>query len=346
VDKEQTEGGGTSMKMRKVVSVVGAGNVGEHTASLLALRGLVDVRMFDIPRKDGDKLIEPVKGKALDIKQMLTAIDIDAKVEGYTISPEGEGYQALEGTDIVVITAGFPRKPGMSREDLLDKNLSILSVICGRIRKYAKDAIVIVVTNPVDLMTYAVYKMLGFDKRKVMGMAGVLDSARFKTFISKEVKVSPKDIHAYVIGGHGDEMVPLISISNVGGIPLKDMLPKEKLSELIKRTQFGGGEIVDLMGTSAYWAPAASIVEMVEAIVTDNKRILPCSVYLEGDEGEYYEAQNVCVGVPVKLGSCGVEEIINIPMLPEEREMWRRSVESVKKNLKVVEDMLHARSAL
>ena len=334
------------MKMRKVVSVIGAGNVGEHVASLLALRGLVDVRMFDIPRKDGEKVIEPVKGKALDIRQMLAAIDIDAKVEGYTVSPEGEGYEALEGSDIIVITAGFPRRPGMSREDLLEKNLSILSIICEKIKQYAKEAIIIVVTNPVDLMTYAVYKMLGFSKRKVMGMAGVLDSARFKTFISQEVKVSPKDIHAYVIGGHGDEMVPLISISNVGGIPLKDMLPKERLNELIKRTQFGGGEIVDLMGTSAYYAPAASIVEMVEAIVTDNKRILPCSVYLEGEEGKYYEAEGLCVGVPVKLGNCGVEEVVNIPMLPEEREMWRRSVSSVRKNLKVVEEMLHARSAL
>ncbi len=332
------------MKMRKVVSLIGAGNVGEHVASLLALRGLVDVRMFDIPRKDGEKTIEPVKGKALDIRQMLAAIDIDAKVEGFTVSSEGDGYDAIEGSDIIVITAGFPRRPGMSREDLLEKNLSILSVIADRVKHFASDAVVIVVTNPVDLMTYAVYRMLGFSKRKVLGMAGVLDSARFKTFISQEIKVSPKDIHAYVIGGHGDEMVPLISISNVGGIPLKSMLPNEKLKELIKRTQFGGGEIVDLMGTSAYYAPAASIVEMVEAIVTDNKRILPCSVYLDREDGKYYEAEDLCVGVPVKLGNCGVEEIVNIPMLPEEREMWRKSVESVKRNLKAVEEILNARS--
>ncbi|MFN3813559.1 MAG: malate dehydrogenase, partial [Aquificaceae bacterium] len=282
------------MKMRKVVSLIGAGNVGEHVASLLALRGLVDVRMFDIPRKDGEKTIEPVKGKALDMRQMLAAIDIDAKVDGFSVSPEGDGYDALEGSDIIVITAGFPRRPGMSREDLLEKNLSILSVIADRIKHFAKDAVVIVVTNPVDLMTYTVYRMLGFSKRKVLGMAGVLDSARFKTFISQEIKVSPKDIHAYVIGGHGDEMVPLISISNVGGIPLKSMLPDGKLKELIKRTQFGGGEIVDLMGTSAYYAPAASVVEMVEAIVTDNKRILPCSVYLDKEDGKYYEAEDLC----------------------------------------------------
>ncbi|MFN4319449.1 MAG: malate dehydrogenase [Aquificaceae bacterium] len=334
------------MKMRKVVSVVGAGNVGEHTAGLLALRGLVDVRMFDLPKRDGEKIIEPVKGKALDIQQMLSALNIDGKVEGYTVSPEGDGYEALEGSDIVVITAGFPRRPGMSREDLLDKNISILSVIARKIKEYAPEAIVIVVTNPVDLMTYAVYKILGFEKIKVMGMAGVLDSARFKTFISREIKISPMDVHAYVIGGHGDEMVPLISISNVGGIPLKDMLPREKIQELIKRTQFGGGEIVDLMGTSAYHAPAASIVEMVEAIVTDNKRILPCSVYLDGDVGKYYGAEGLCVGVPVKLGNCGVEEIIKIPMIEEERQMWERSVESVRKNIALVEELLNARNTL
>ncbi len=332
------------MKMRKTVSVVGAGNVGEHVASLLALRGLVDVRMFDIPRKDGDRLIEPVKGKALDVRQMLAAIDIDAKVEGYTVSPEGEGYEALEGSDIVVITAGFPRRPGMSREDLLERNISILSVIAQKIKTYAPDSIVIVVTNPVDLMTYAVYRLTGFDKKRVIGMAGVLDSARFKTFISQEIKISPKDIHAYVIGGHGDEMVPLISISNVGGIPLKDMLPRERIEELIKRTRFGGGEIVDLMGTSAYYAPAAAVVEMVEAIVTDNKRILPCSVYLDGEVGEYYGVSGICVGVPVKLGNCGAEEVIKIPMIEEERQMWERSVASVMKNLKAVEEILNERS--
>ncbi len=334
------------MKMRKVVSVVGAGNVGEHTASLLALRGLVDVRMFDLPKKDGDKLIEPVKGKALDIQQMLSALNIDGKVEGYTVSPEGEGYEALKDSDIVVITAGFPRRPGMSREDLMDKNISILSVIAQKIKEYAPSSIVIVVTNPVDLMTYAVYRILGFERNRVIGMAGVLDSARFKTFISKEVKISPMDIHAYVIGGHGDEMVPLISISNIGGIPLKDMLPREKIQDIIRRTQFGGGEIVDLMGTSAYHAPAASIVEMVEAIVTDNKRILPCSVYLDGEEGEYYEAKGLCVGVPVKLGNSGVEEIIKIPMIEEERQMWKKSVESVRKNIALVEELLNARNTL
>lgn len=332
------------MKMKKTVSIIGAGNVGEHVASLILLKNLANVKMFDIPRQADGKTFEPVKGKALDMKQMLSAMDIDAKVDGYSVSPEGEGYEPLEGSDIVVITAGFPRKPGMSREDLLEANIKIISVIAKQIKKYAPDAIVIVVTNPVDVMTYVTYKLLNIPKNRIMGMAGVLDSARFKTFIAEELMVSPKDIHAYVIGGHGDEMVPLISISNVGGIPLKDLLPKEKLERIIERTRFGGGEIVNLMGTSAYYAPAAAIVEMIEALVQNSKRILPCSVYLDGEAGEYYGVQGFCVGVPVKLGANGVEEVIKVPMIEEEREMWKRSVESVRKTVEIAEEILSATS--
>ncbi|MCS7084201.1 MAG: malate dehydrogenase [Aquificaceae bacterium] len=327
------------MKLRKVVSVIGAGNVGEHTASLLALRGLVDVRMFDLPKKDGDRTIEPVKGKAMDISQMLSALNIDGRVEGFCVTQDGDGYEAIKDSDIVIITAGFARRPGMSREDLLGKNLGIMKVAARAIRTYAPEAIVVVVTNPVDLMTFAVCKYMGEFKR-VLGMAGVLDSARFKTFISKELKISPRDVHSYVIGGHGDEMVPLISISNISGIPIKDLIDQEKLQEIVKRTQFGGGEIVDLMGTSAYHAPAASVVEMVEAIVTDNKRVMPCSVYLTGEAGAYYQAEGLCVGVPVRLGNDGVEDIIKIPMTEKEREMWQKSVESVRKNVKLLEELL------
>ncbi len=328
------------MVERKVVSIVGAGNVGEHVASLLLLKGLVDVRLFDIPRKTEDKVFEPVKGKALDMKQMIAAMDIDSKVDGFTVSPEGDGYEPIVNSDIVVITAGFPRKPGMSREDLLESNINILSTIISKVRQYSPDSILIVVTNPVDIMTYAAYKLSGFAPNRVIGMAGVLDSARFKTFIAEELRVSPKDIHAYVIGGHGDEMVPLISISNVGGIPLKDLIPKEKLQELIERTRFGGGEIVNLMGTSAYYAPAAAVVDMVEALVTNSRRILPCSVYLDGEAGEYYGVKGFCVGVPIKLGSNGVEEIIKVPMIEEERQMWNKSVESVKKSVEIAEVFL------
>jgi len=331
--------------MRKVVSVVGVGNVGEHVAGLLALKGFADVRLFDIPRRTEEKVFEPVKGKALDMKQMVAAMEIDTKIEGFTVTPEGDGYEPIVGSDIVVITAGFPRRPGMSREDLLEANIKILSTVIAKVRQYAPNSILIVVTNPVDLMTYAALKLSGFPANKIIGMAGVLDSARFRSFIAEELRVSPKDIHAYVIGGHGDEMVPLISMSNVGGIPLKDLIPKEKLQEIIQRTRFGGGEIVNLMGTSAYHAPAAAVVDMVEALVTNSRRILPCCVYLDGEVGEYYGVKGFCVGVPVKLGAGGVEDIVKVPMIEEERGMWERSVESVRKNLEFVEVMLGEKSS-
>ena len=324
---------------RKLISVIGAGNVGEHVASLALLKGLGDVRLFDIPRKEGDKIFEPVKGKALDLQQMLAAFEVDAKVEGFTVSPDGKsGYEALEGSDIVVITAGFPRRPGMSREDLLDKNIQILKAIIPNIQKYAPNSIVIVVTNPVDTMTYAAYKMLGFPAHRVMGMAGILDSARFRTFISYKLGVSPKDVHAYVIGGHGDEMVPIISRSNVKGIPLKYLLSEEEIKEIVERTKFGGGEIVALMGTSAYYAPAMAVVEMIESILLDAKRIHPCSVYV--DKNEFYEVEDICVGVPVLLGKEGWERIIEIPISREEREQWRKSVESVRKTVELAKQFL------
>ena len=333
------------MKSRKTVAVVGAGNVGEHVASLLSIKGIANVKMFDIHREVNGKVFEPVKGKALDIKQMMAGMGIDVCVEGYTVSPEGEGYENLKGSDIVVITAGFPRKPGMSREDLAEKNISILSIIVEKIKTYTPNAIVIVVTNPVDIMTYAVLKLSNFPKERVIGMAGVLDSSRFKALIVEELKVSPKDVNAYVIGGHGNEMVPLISLSNVGGIPIKDLLPQHKIDEIINRTRFGGGEIVNLMGTSAYHAPAFSVVDMVEAVIFDKKRILPCSVYLDGEVGEYYGVKGFCVGVPVKLGSKGVEDIIKIPMIEEERKMWQDSINSVKRTVEMVEDILRERSS-
>lgn len=324
---------------RKLISVIGAGNVGEHVASLALLKGLGDVRLFDIPRKEGDKIFEPVKGKALDLQQMLAAFEVDAKVEGFTVSPDGKsGYEALEGSDIVVITAGFPRRPGMSREDLLDKNIQILKAIIPNIQKYAPNSIVIVVTNTVDTMTYAAYKLLGFPAHRVMGMAGILDSARFRTFISYKLGVSPKDVHAYVIGGHGDEMVPIISRSNVKGIPLKYLLSEEEIKEIVERTKFGGGEIVALMGTSAYYAPAMAVVEMIESILLDAKRIHPCSVYV--DKNEFYEVEDICVGVPVLLGKEGWERIIEIPISREEREQWRKSVESVRKTVELAKQFL------
>ncbi len=332
------------MESRKTVSVVGAGNVGEHVASLLSMKGIANVKMFDIPREVNGKVFEPVKGKALDIKQMAAGMGSDVYVEGYTVTPDGNGYENLKGSDIVVITAGFPRRPGMSREDLAERNINIMQIIIEKIKQYAPEAILIVVTNPVDIMTYVALKLSGFPKRKVIGMAGVLDSSRFKALIVDELKVSPKDVNAYVIGGHGNEMVPLISLSNVGGIPIKDILPPDKIEDIINRTRFGGGEIVNFMGTSAYHAPAFSVVSMLEAIIFDTKRILPCSVYLDGEVGNYYGVDGFCVGVPVKLGVNGVEDIIKIPMIEEEKRMWKESVESVRKTVGMVEDILRERS--
>lgn len=324
---------------RKIISVIGAGNVGEHVASLTLLKGLGDVRLFDIPKKEGDKIFEPVKGKALDLQQMLAALEVDAKVEGYTVSPDGSsGYEALEGSDIVVITAGFPRRPGMSREALLDKNIQILKSIIPNIKKYAPNSIVIVVTNPVDTMTYVAYKLLEFPANRVLGMAGILDSARFRTFISYKLGVSPRDIHAYVIGGHGDEMVPIISRSNVKGVPLKYLLSEEEIKEIVERTKQGGGEIVALMGTSAYYAPAMAVVEMIESILFDTKRIHPCSVYV--DKNDFYQVEDICVGIPVLLGKDGWEKIFEVPLSREEKEQWLRSVESVRRTIEVAKKFL------
>ena len=324
---------------RPVVSVVGAGNVGEHVANLVAIREIANVRMFDLARKDGDKVYEIVKGKALDIKQMAAAIDCDVEVEGFTVTPEGEGYEPLEGSDIVVVTAGFPRRPGMSRDDLLSKNVGIIRTISERIAQYAPDAVVIVVSNPVDVLTYAALKLTGFPANRVMGMAGVLDTARFKAFISMELKVSVKNINAYVLGSHGDDMVPLLSVSNVGGEPLTKLIPEERLKEIVERTKFGGGEIVSLMGTSAYHAPGASVVEMIEAILKDKKEILPCSVYLDDEAAKHYEAEDICIGVPVKLGAHGVEEILKLDFTEEERALWQSSVKSVKAGIERIKEL-------
>ncbi len=324
---------------RPVVSVVGAGNVGEHVANLVAIKELANVRMFDLARKDGDKIYEIVKGKALDIKQMAAAIGCDVEVEGFTVTAEGEGYEPLEGSDIVVVTAGFPRRPGMSRDDLLSKNVGIIRTISERIARYAPESIVIVVSNPVDVLTYAALKLTGFPTSKVMGMAGVLDTARFKAFLSMELKVSVKNINAYVLGSHGDDMVPLLSVSNVGGEPLTKLIPEDRLKEIVERTKFGGGEIVSLMGTSAYHAPGASVVEMIEAVLNDKKEIAPCSAYLEGEDAEHYGAEDICIGVPVKLGAHGIEEIVKLDFTEEEKELWKSSVKSVKSGIERIKEL-------
>lgn len=324
---------------RPTVSVIGAGNVGEHVANLIAIKELANVRLFDLPKKTEDKTFEIVKGKALDIKQMAAAIGVDVDVKGYTVTADGQGYEPLKDSDIVVITAGFPRRPGMSRDDLLSANVNIIKTLSERIALYAPNAVVIVVSNPVDVLTYATLKITGFSKNKVLGMAGVLDTARFKTFISQELKVSISNINCFVIGGHGDEMVPLLSASNVGGTPLKNLFTKEKLDDLINRTKFGGGEIVNLMGTSAYHAPGASVVEMVEAVLKDKKKIMPCSIYLEGEDARFYEAYDICVGLPVKVGAHGWEELIKVELSQEEKIMWEKSVKSVKEGIERIKQL-------
>ncbi len=324
---------------RPVVSVVGAGNVGEHVANIIAINELADVRMFDLARKTEDKVFEVVKGKALDIKQMATSLGRDVNVEGFTVTPEGDGYEPLEGSDIVVVTAGFPRRPGMSRDDLLSKNVGIIRTISERIAKYAPNAIVIVVSNPVDVMAYAAFKITGFEKNRVLGMAGVLDTARFKSFLSQELNVSVKSINAYVLGGHGDDMVPVLTASSIAGVPLTQLLNKEKLEKIVERTKFGGGEIVNLMGTSAYHAPGSSTAYMVEAILKDKKEILPCSAYLEGEDAQYYEAEDIYIGVPVKLGKSGIESVEKIPLSDEERKNWKKSVESVKAGINRIKEL-------
>lgn len=324
---------------RPTVSVIGAGNVGEHVANLIAIRELANVRLFDLPKKTEDKVFEVVKGKALDIKQMAAAIGVDVDVKGYTVTADGQGYEPLKDSDIVVITAGFPRRPGMSRDDLLSANVNIIRTVSERIALYAPNAVVIVVSNPVDVLTYATLKITGFNKHKIMGMAGVLDTARFKTFISQELKVSISNINCFVIGGHGDEMVPLLSASNVGGTPLKNLFTKEKLEELINRTKFGGGEIVNLMGTSAYHAPGASVVEMVEAVLKDKKKIMPCSIYLEGEDAKFYNAYDICVGLPVKVGAHGWEELVKVDLSEEEKSMWEKSVKSVKEGIERIKEL-------
>jgi malate dehydrogenase len=304
---------------RKKITIVGAGNIGSTLALLLAQRVPVDIVMVDI--NEG-----MAKGKALDIMEASPVLGISSSVKGTG------NYEETAGSDIVVITAGFPRKPGMSRDDLLFKNFEVVKSVSEQIKKYSPNAFVIVVTNPLDAMTYTALKVTGFPKEKVMGMAGVLDSARFAYFISEKTGISVENIKAFVIGGHGDDMVPLPKFSTISGIPVEKFLPKDELERIIERTRFGGGEIVQLLKTgSAFYAPAASILEMILAIMMNKRKILSASVYLEGEVGEYYGAPGLCVGVPVVLGENGVEDIIRLELSESEREAWKRSVESVRR---------------
>lgn len=305
---------------RKKVTVVGAGNVGATVAQHIAQKELADVALVDI--------IEGVpQGKALDLLEA-------GPVERYNANITGSNtYEITQDSDIVVITAGLPRKPGMSRDDLLLKNAGIVKDVVENIAVRSPKAIIIMVTNPLDAMAHLAMKISGFPKHRVIGMAGVLDSARFRTFIAEALGVSVENTHAFVLGGHGDEMVPLPRYSTVAGIPITELFSPEKLAALIERTRKGGGEIVALLKTgSAYYAPGSSAVEMVDAILRDKRKILPCAAYLEGQ----YGVNGLFVGVPVKLGSQGIEDIIEIKLLPEEREMLQKSVKAVQELVDVM----------
>ncbi|MBW2056902.1 MAG: malate dehydrogenase [Deltaproteobacteria bacterium] len=303
------------------VSVIGSGNVGATTVKYLAEKGVADLVMIDVVEG------MPI-GKALDFVQ-------SGPIRGYDVEITGSNdFASMRGSDVVVVTAGLPRKPGMSREDLLLKNASIMTSVSEKVALYAPNCVLIVVTNPLDVMCYVALKVTGFGLKKVVGMAGVLDSTRFCYFIAEELGVDPLDVTALVLGGHGDQMVPLPRYTAVSGVPVTQLLPRETIERLAERTRKGGAEIVSLLKKgSAFYAPAASVSEMVEAVVRDTKRILPCSAYLRGE----YGLEDVYVGVPVKLGRDGVESIIELALTEEEMDALRASALVVRRNIEIWE---------
>lgn len=301
--------------MRKKVTVIGAGNVGATAAMHLAEKELADVVLIDV--------IEGVpEGKALDLLEAAPIERHDARITGVS-----NDYSNAKDSDIVIVTAGIPRKPGMSRDDLLSTNMKIMDSVVKNVSAVAPEAVMIIVSNPLDAMCHVALEASGFPRNRIIGMAGVLDSSRFRAFIAMELGVSADNIHAFVLGGHGDTMIPLPRYSTVAGIPITELMSKEKIEALVKRTRNGGAEIVNLLKTgSAYYAPASAAVEMAEAILKDKKKILPCSAYLEGE----YGINNLFVGVPVKLGENGIEEIIEIKLTDNENIAFNNSADSVQ----------------
>ena len=304
------------MNRRKKIAVIGSGFTGATTALYLAQRELGDVVLVDRPEQEN-----PTKGKALDMQEAAPILGFDTSVKGTS------NYADINGADIVVITAGIARKPGMSREDLVSTNAAVMTAVTKEIVAHAPESIIIVLTNPVDAMTYTVYQASGFPKERVIGQSGVLDTARFRTFLAEELNVSVKDVSGFVLGGHGDDMVPLLRYSQAGGIPIEKLISKERLEAIVDRTRKGGGEIVQLLGNgSAYYAPAAAIAEMVEAILKDQRRILPAIAYLEGE----YGYDDMYFGVPVILGGNGVEHVYELELTTEEQEALNRSASTVR----------------
>ncbi|MBG0917437.1 malate dehydrogenase [Exiguobacterium sp. SRB7LM] len=310
------------MIRRNKISVIGSGFTGATTALYLAQRELGDVVLLDMEEKVG-----PTKGKALDMQETAPIQGFDSWVTGTF------DYADTADSDVVVITAGIARKPGMSRDDLVATNANVMRSVVKEIARYSPDAILIVLTNPVDAMTYAAFKESGFPKERVIGQSGVLDTARFRTFVAQELNVSVKDVSGFVLGGHGDEMVPLVRYSYAGGIPLEKLIPHERIEQIVERTRKGGGEIVQLLGDgSAYYAPAAAIVEMVEAIVKDQRRILPAIAYLEGEYGFH----DLYLGVPTILGKHGIEQVLELDLTDEEKAALSKSADSVRSVLSVL----------
>jgi malate dehydrogenase len=306
--------------MRSKVTVVGAGNVGATTAQRIHQLGYADVVLVDV--------VEDLpQGKALDMLESGPVIGSDARITG------SNGYQESADSDVVIITAGIARGPGMSRDDLLLTNMKITSSVTQEVVKYSPECIIIAVTNPLDAMVQNVFETSGFPRNRVFGMAGVLDTARFRTFIAQELQVSVEDVQAYVLGGHGDDMVPLVRFTTVGGIPISEMMAEEKVEQLVQRARQGGGEIVALLKSgSAYYAPSAAITQMVEAVLLDKKRILPACTHLEGE----YGINGLCVGVPVKIGAGGMEQIIEIHLTTDEKQALQRSADSVQELVDVM----------
>jgi len=306
--------------MRKKVSIVGAGNVGATAAHWIASKELADVVLIDV--------VEGIpQGKALDLLEAMPIEKRDVSVIG------ANDYAATANSDIVVITAGIPRKPGMSRDDLLHTNFKIMSDVVAKVVAQSPESILIIVSNPLDAMAQAAYRQAGFNRERVIGMAGVLDSARFRTFIAEELKVSVENVTAFVLGGHGDTMVPLPRYSTVAGIPITELIASDRLEAIVQRTRDGGAEIVKyLKAGSAYYAPSAAVTEMVEAILKDKKKILPCAAYLQGE----YGIDGFYIGVPCKLGAAGLEKIIEIKLTSEEDAALKKSAEAVKELCAVI----------
>jgi malate dehydrogenase len=312
--------------MRKKVTVVGAGNVGATTAQRIHELGYADVVLVDV--------VEDLpQGKALDMLESGPVLGSDSLITG------SNGYEETAGSDLVIITAGIARRPGMSRDDLLLTNMKIVGSVTQEVVKYSPECIMMVVTNPLDAMVQHAYEVSGFPRHRVFGMAGILDTSRFRTFIAQELDVSVDDVQAYVLGSHGDDMVPLVRYTTVGGIPISELLPRETIDSLVHRTRQGGGEIVQLLKTgSAFYAPSAAITQMAEAVLLDRKRILPCCAYLDGE----YGIKGLYVGVPVKLGANGLEQIIEITLTEEEQAALNKSAASVQELVEVMRQSAEA----